>query len=257
MKLLTPYSIRAIRAFALATVAMLYAPAAIAANPTAPGGLYVGYYQEDPLANPEDPMPGAFVLKLPDGDAAFNGAMFFTFVGCQNSNVGTVQGTKAGYALKGEWSGNIDNSAQSGPYTGAYDPIKGVYTGVYANKGGKQFKDIKGCIQYWIGPKGTWSMFPVEKNQPESFKLGVSGTMASWPKVPGAAMTLVYVIDQGLALSGGANAVKFQTVVLGATSRFDLAGAGLSKGREYIAVALVNSDRAQRLAFSSKRFVAQ
>lgn len=242
-------------AAALATFAFFNAPV-LAAGPTAPGGLYVGYYQENPLANPEDPMPGAFVLQLPDADATFNGSMFFTFVGCQKSNVGAVKGAKTGYQLKGEWSGNIDNSQQSGPYSGTYDPVKGAYKGTYSNSAGKQFKDIKGCIQYWIGPHGSWEMFAVEKSQPESFKPAVAGALVTWPKVPGAAMTLVYVIDQALAQTGSGNPVKFQTVLMGANARFDLASAGLSKGREYIAVALVNNDRAQRVAFGSKRFVA-
>lgn len=244
-------------AVALSTLAFSSPHANAAAGKSAPGGLYVGYYQEDPLANPEDPMPGAFVLKLPDADAAFNGAMFFTFVGCQHSNVGAVSGAKAGYDLKGEWSGSIDNSAQSGPYSGAYDPASGSYKGVYSNKGGKQFRDIKGCIQYWIGPKGSWPMFPVEQSQPASFKVEVDGTKVTWPKVPGTAMTLVYVIEQDAAQAGKGNPVKFQTVLPGLGASFSLAGTGLAKGKEYIAVALLNNAKAQRVAFASKRFVAK
>lgn len=242
-------------AAALSMLALAGTHAIAAPAKSAPGGLYVGYYQEDPLANPEDPMPGAFVLKLPDADASFKGAMFFTFVGCQTSNVGTVGGAKLGFDLKGEWSGNIDNSAQSGPYSGAYDPKTASYKGVYANKGGKQFRDIKGCIQYWIGPKGTWEMFPVEQSQPESFKVEVSGSMISWPKTPRAAMTLVYLLDAAVAQSGSGNPVTFQTVLPGATASFSLTDARLSKGKQYIAVAMVNNHLAQRVGFASKRFV--
>ena len=31
--------------------------------------LYVGWYQEDPLTNPEDPTPGSVHLSLPAGDS--------------------------------------------------------------------------------------------------------------------------------------------------------------------------------------------
>lgn len=229
---------------------------ATAAGPSAPGGLYVGYYQEDPLTNPEDPMPGAFVLNLPENDAAFEGAMFFTFVGCQRSNVGVVKGNKAGYALSGTWSGNIDNSAQSGPYQGSYDPASGYYKGLYSNSAGKQFKDIPGCIQYYIGPNGSWEMFAVEQSQPAGFNVSVSPSKVSWSRVPNAAMTLVYLIEPGLAKAGGANPIKFQTVVPAQVTSFSIPAGGLTKGKEYIAAALITDGKAKRLAFASKRFVA-
>jgi len=240
----------------LALSALLGGGLAVAAGPSAPGGLYVGYYQEDPLTNPEDPTPGAFVLNLPEKDAAFDGAMFFTFVGCQSSNVGTVKGNKAGYALSGTWSGNIDNSAQSGPYQGSYDPATGYYKGMYSNSAGKQFKDIPGCIQYYIGPNGSWEMFAVEQNQPASFKVSVSASKVSWANVPNAAMTLVYVIESGMAKAGGANPVKFQTVVPAQVTSFSIPAGGLSKGKEYIVATLITDSKAKRLAFASKRFVA-
>ena len=240
----------------LALSALSAAGFATAAGPSAPGGLYVGYYQEDPLTNPEDPMPGAFVLNLPEVDAAFEGAMFFTFVGCQHSNVGVVKGNKAGYALSGTWSGNIDNSAQSGPYQGNYDPASGYYKGVYSNSAGKQFKDIPGCIQYYIGPNGSWEMFAVEQNQPAGFNVSVSPSKVSWSRVPNAAMTLVYLIEPGIAKAGGANPIKFQTVVPAQVTSFSIPVGGLTKGKEYIAATLITDGKARRLAFASKRFVA-
>jgi hypothetical protein len=241
---------------AMTLLALAGISSANAADASPSGGTYVGYYQEDPLTNPEDPMPGAFVLKLPEKDAAFDGAMFFTFVGCQHSNVGKVKGVKSGNDLSGSWSGTIDESPESGPYHGSYDPKLGSYKGVYANSGGKQFKDIKGCIQYFIGPNGSWEMFPVEQSQPASFKVAVSASKVTWPALPNAAMTLVYVIDASLAQSGAGNPIKVQTVLPGQLASFNLATAGLVKGKEYIAVALVNNRQAARMAIASKRFVA-
>lgn len=238
----------------LALAGAVHAPGVMAA--AAPGGLHVGYYQEDPLANPEDPTPGAFVLRLPEQDDAFAGAMYFTFVGCQSSNVGAVKGVKAGVALSGNWSGTIDNSAQSGTYSGAYDKASGAYKGSYANAGGKQFRNIEGCIQYTIGPKGSWEMFPAEQNQPASFKLGLAAGQVSWRAVPNTMMTLVYVVDTAAALAGSGNPIKMQTVLPGPATRFDLRGAKLVKGKEYIVAVLASTGKAQRAAFASKRFVA-
>ena len=240
----------------MSSLLALAASQAVAAGPLVPGGLYVGYYQEDPRTNPEDPTPGAFVLKLPEQDAAFEGAMFFTFVGCQTSNVGKVKGVKAGRSLSGDWSGMIDGSAQAGPYQGAYDAARGSYAGTYANAGGKQFKTIPGCIRYYIGPNGTWEMFPVEQNQPATFKVALAGGAVSWPSVPNAARTLVYLIDPAAAQAGGVNPVKFQTVLPGQATSFTLAAAGLTRGKEYIVATLVSNRQAARIAFGSKRFMA-
>ncbi len=239
-------------------MAMATSTGAIAAAKTAPGGLYVGYYQEDPIANPEDPTPGAFVLSLPENDASFSGAMFFTFVGCQRSNVGNVKGAKSGYDLSGTWSGTVDASMQSGPYKGTYDPGTGSYKGVYTVSGGKQFKKIEGCIKYYIGPHGTWEMFPVEQNQPASFKVAVSPSKVSWDALPEAAMTLVYVIDPTVAKAGAGNPVLYQTIVMGKGTSLNLAGVGarVTKGTEYVIATLVNDSQARRIAFGTKRFVA-
>jgi hypothetical protein len=35
--------------------------------------VYVGYYQEDPLNNPEDPTMGSVYVKLPSADGSFGG----------------------------------------------------------------------------------------------------------------------------------------------------------------------------------------
>jgi hypothetical protein len=234
----------------------VWAVPALSADAPAPGGLFVGYYQEDPVNNPEDPTPGAFVLNLPDKDSPFAGNMYFTYVGCQNSNVGEVKGTKSGYALSGTWSGTIDNSPQAGPYRGTYDPAAGSYKGIYSNSQGKQFKDIPGCIQYYIAANGSWEMFPVEQNKPATFSMAVSAATASWSAVPGAALTLIYLIDPLVAQTGNGNPIKWQTVVPGAAATLELRSAGLAKGKEYIVVALVGNMKAQRVAFGSKRFTA-
>lgn len=219
----------------------------------APGGLYVGYYQEDPSTNPEDPMPGAFVLNLPADNAPFNGNMFFTYVGCQTTNVGTVSGTKSGKDLSGTWTGTLDGTPQSGPYSGNYNAAGGFYSGVYSNSGGKQFKKVPGCIEYYIGPNGIWEMFPVNASFPPSFSTSVTDTTVSWLVPPEANLALVYVIDPAL-LRSGKNLVIWQGLAAGNAGSLKIDPAVLNNGKEYVAVTTVFSASHQRLAASSVKF---
>jgi hypothetical protein len=224
-------------------------------TPPAAGTLHVGYYQEDPATNPEDPVPGAFSLNLPAGNASFSGSMFFTYVGCQTSNVGMVSGTKTDSMLSGSWSGTVDGSAQSGTYTGSYQTATQSYSGVYANSGGKQFRDLSPCITYTIAPNGTWEMFPVEAAVPAGFTVLVSGRTVSWSATTGAAQTLVYVLDPAIAQAGSGNPVLWQTVIAGSTNNAEIPGSvTLQAGKEYAAVVGVGDASRQRSAFGSKRF---
>jgi len=212
------------------------------------GGLYVGYYQKDQATNPEDPVPGAFSLNLPTGDG-----MFFTYVGCQTSNVGLVSGTKTGSSLSGNWSGSVGGSAQSGTYTGTYDATALVYSGTYVNVGGKQFRDLSHCIQYTIAPKGTWEMFAIESHSPATLNAAVNGRTISWGAVPGAAITLVYVLDPQIATSSG-NPVVWQTVITSGVTASVPSTVTLQSAKQYIAAVGVLDASYRRLAFTSQRF---
>lgn len=218
-----------------------------------PGGLYVGYYQEDPATNPEDPMPGAYSLNLPQGDGSFSGSMYFTYVGCQSSNVGTVSGSKSNLLLSGSWSGPVDGLMQSGSYTGTFNAATQSYSGTYLNAGGKQFRDLQPCIQYTIAPNGTWEMFPVEAHVPSGFSVSLSGRTLSWSATTDAAFTLVYVLDPAIATTSG-DPVVWQTVLGAATSVAIPSSVTLTSGKEYIAVVGVSNTAHQRTAFSSLRF---
>ncbi len=176
-----------------------------------PGGLYVGYYAEDPVTNPEDPTLGAFSLNLPNSNGSFSGSMFFTYVGCQTSNVGVVSGTKSDLALSGMWSGTIDGVAQSGSYSGTFDAALLSYQGVYTNSAGKQYRDLRPCIEYYIAGNGTWEMFPIDARVPASFATTVASRTISWVAVGGAAQTLVYVLDPVVAQTSG-NPVVWQAL---------------------------------------------
>jgi hypothetical protein len=222
----------------------------------APGGLYVGYFQEDPVANPEDPEAGAFVLTLPEKDGSLSGSMNFTYKDCQSFNVGDMTGKKSGLAVAGTWSGFIDNSAQSGSYSGTYFVSNANYSGVYSNFNDKQFKNVAGCLQHYLAANGTWATFAVEKNQPSHFALTVQGATVSWQASADTTTALVYLIDSVIALSGNGNSVILQTLRYNEGPGYSFAGAGLSKGREYIVVVALSNRSSVLTAFGSKRFIA-
>lgn len=229
------------------------APTPAPAPALAPGGLYVGYYAEDPVNNPEDPTLGAFSLNLPTGSGSFSGSMFFTYVGCQTSNVGTVSGTKSDSALSGMWSGTIDSLAQAGNYSGTFDTGSLGYQGVYTNSSGKQYRDLRPCIEYFIAANGRWEMFPIDARIPDTFSPTVSGRTISWGATTGAAQTLVYVLDPLVAQTSG-NPVVWQTLLGAVTSASVPASITLQAGKEYVAVVSIASATGARLAFGSQRF---
>ncbi len=219
--------------------------------------LYVGYYQEDPLTNPEDPTPGSIYLSLPAGDDSFSGSMFFTYVGCQSESLGTVSGTKAGKSLKGEWGGSVDGTAQKGAFEGAWSAEVGGYAGTYDVAGGKQHISIPQCIAYWIAPRGTWELLPVNAHVPASFGITVNGTTTSWTPPPGVMMTLVYVLDPELAKTKGARATIWQTLLFGPDKRsVDLRMAHMKPGHSYVVAVKLNDGAMKRVGFASKGIVA-
>jgi hypothetical protein len=229
-------------------------PAAAAAASDAavavPEGVYLGYYQEDPATNPEDPTMGSVYLNLPKGDSRFAGKMFFTYVGCQDTNVGTISGTKAATSLKGEWTGRVDGTSQRGSFSGSWLPGN-IYSGTYTVAGGKQHIDIPSCISYYIAPDGTFELFPVGQKLPQNFALSIQGGTLTWSPPTGALMTLIFVLDPAISGNGASNATVWQTLIQGAQSRASLTDAPLAHGHQYVvAIASVNS-RHERVAFGS------
>jgi len=219
---------------------------------SAPGGLYVGYYAEDPTNNPEDPTLGVLHLALPANDAAFAGAMFFTYVGCQTSNVGAISGNRAGNTLAGNWSGTIDGSAQSGTYGGSYNASSRLFSGTYTVAGGKQARDLTPCISYFIAANGTWQLLPVGRSVPDNFDIDVTGSTVQWTNPANTALTLVAVLDEAQAVLGQASAARFQAVDTGGLQSLNLTAVpGLTAGTRYVVtVGTVNAQR-QRLAAGS------
>jgi cytochrome c5 len=240
------------------SLAELTAIAGYLAAPTAPpGGLFVGYYQEDAASNPEDPVPGALYLALPEGDNSFSGKMFFTYFGCQSSNVGAVSGTKSAATINGNWSGTIDGTNQSGTYAGTFDVTNNAYSGNYTVAGNKQAISIPNCINYFIAPIGTWNLLSVENNSPITFTPTVNQNTMIWPTPNGYATALVSVMDVAAAVTiNGNNAVKVQSNVVAPLANFDLTPFALTSGKQYLAVVSAFDTNRVRIGTGSKRFTA-
>ncbi|HEY5806713.1 MAG TPA: hypothetical protein VIT67_02030 [Povalibacter sp.] len=224
---------------------------------TAPGGAYIGYYQEDPQTNPEDPVPGSIYLQLPAADGNFSGEMFFTYIGCQTSNVGNVSGTKSGTSLTGVWSGTVDGAAQTGTFAGSYGATTRHYTGTFTNAGGKQHRDLQPCIEYYIAPNGTWTLFPIEQSVPADFEVSVSANTARWRRPAGVAAYLVTLFDAAMLASSQGNAIVWQSILDAGTTTAHLPGARVQNGREYVVSVAALGQTARHVAFGSRRFAAQ
>ncbi len=239
----------------------LTAIASYLADPLAsPGGLFVGYYQEDPVTNPEDPQPGALYMALPEADGSFSGKMDFTYFACQNNNVGIISGNKSSTAgLSGNWNGSIDATNQSGTYSGTFDAANTAYSGSYQVAAGKQTINIPNCsnVSYVLAPNGSWNLSPVEKNTPTTFTPTVNQNTLIWPTPNGYAGALISVMDLAAAVTiNGANAVKVQSNVVAPLANFDLTPFALTSGKQYLAVVNAFDASRARIGAGSKRFTA-
>jgi hypothetical protein len=224
---------------------------------TAPGGAYIGFYFENPRTNPEDPVPGSLYLRLPAGNDAFSGEMFFTYVGCQSSNVGNISGRKSGASLSGNWSGTVDGLAQRGTFTGSYGTANGYYTGTYTNAGGKQHRDLNPCTEYYIAPDGTWALFPIERILPAGFEIRVTPNAVRWTRQEQAEGSLVTIFDAAMLAAPRGNAIVWQTLVDSDAHMTSLGDVTLVRGKEYVVSVAVLGAAEDQLAFGSRRFVAQ
>ena len=224
-------------------------------SPSAPGGLYVGYYQEDREDNPEDPMPGSFYLWLPEEDTEFSGAMSFTYIGCQDTNIGTVSGVKDLVRISGDWTGSVDENPVGGPYSGLYDLDEERFAGTYENADGKLHVVVQGCIEYYVATEGVWEMSAPGAKDPDTFDVAVEDGDLTWTEVDGAAGYLVGVYDV-VAAREGRQAILGQTLVvagqgLGNTMSLDSLGSTVAGG-EYVVAVSAFSAGGDRLGYTSR-----
>lgn len=220
------------------------------------GGLYIGAYHEDVVANPEDPTFGVVYLNLPDGEASFKGLMDFTFVGCQSKSVAEIKGDKSKLSLKGEWAGQIDNTVQSGLYKGRYIPKGKYYEGTYSVRKGKQQVVVPNCIKYFISPYGTWKIFELNTVFSDSEQIeavSLSNGVATWSVPAGNMSTSISIIDKDLAVRGAKTAVLHQQILSPGQVEFRISDYLQKTGKTYV-FAVVASDGEKITYISSQEF---
>ena len=164
------------------------------------GKLYVGYYLEDPVNNPEDPTPGTLILRLPPDTGAFEGQMPFSYVGCMGgADIGTVNGTRSATSLTGSWAGTVDSVAVGGDYIGTYDAVHDEFSGTYKNSGGKVHVQAGSC-HHDIAALGTWKLFGSgTTSTPGDFVVASTGGLNptwSWRSLGSTVFYLVRVFNQ-------------------------------------------------------------
>ena len=225
-----------------------------------PGGLYVGYYQEDPLSNPEDPAQGTMYIRLDESSSHFSGAMSFNYVECQTASIAVISGEKNTLSLLGKWSGVIDGSAQAGLITGLYNRKKFNLGGAYTNTKGKQFRDIRPCIEYTVAPGGTWELFPVgttkSADTSSAARISIKENNVSWRQQKNAQLTLISVIDVANTATAAGSAIRFQKILPGNCNNYTLPGKLFTAGKDYI-ITIIISNNFNVIYFASKKIHIQ
>lgn len=118
---------------------------------------WFGYYQEDVLSNPEDPLPGFIYLQIPES-GTFDGELYFSYSGCAGGiDLGRVRGIAFDGDLDGAWEGNVDGIDVGGNYSGQLVNAE-RYEGTYTNATGKVEIECDPDFSYFVAPNGTWSL---------------------------------------------------------------------------------------------------
>ncbi|TMM59043.1 hypothetical protein FEE95_06310 [Maribacter algarum] len=133
-------------------------------NPELLTDFWFGYYQEDPLTNPEDPLAGFIYLKIPDS-GNFEGELYFSYSGCEGGvDIGRVTGTASNGNLDGTWSGNADGKNVGGDYLGQLVGDE-MYQGTYINDAGKVEIVCDEDFSYYVASNGTWTLQKTGNNE--------------------------------------------------------------------------------------------
>ena len=224
--------------------------------------LYVGYYVEDAVNNPEDPTIGNLMVKIPSGDGTFAGLMPFSYLGCiAGADVGRVSGTRSGVSLNGTWSGTVDNVAVGGTYQGTHTPSSDTFSGNYTNTGGKVRFGTGACFGFVVAT-GTWKIFGTTTSEPSTFvataTAGNTPTI-SWPSAGAGTRYGVRVFDEDCLNVNPSNAACFngEAFTNGTTIQFPAQfqnAVPLNSGGHYLVLLTgQNLSTGALLAFSSLR----
>jgi hypothetical protein len=168
----------------------------------APGGLYIGWYEEDPVNNPEDPTVGALFFRVPAADGDFAGFMPFSYAGCSvGVDTGAMAGTRSGNRLTGTWAGTLDGAAVGGGFSA--DLVDGSnpprFDGSFTNANGKQPISAGPC-NYFMAAHGRFRLYGAVASEPAGVALNFDGNSTApaltWTGVPAGALTTLRWFDE-------------------------------------------------------------
>ena len=170
--------------------------------PQEPSTLWMGYYQEDPTNNPEDPTAGILYLDVPL-DGTFQGELFFSYAGCdQTFDVGKVSGTAVGKRLNGAWEGVVDGEKIGGNYRGDLNQQGNIYSGTFSNRAGKQKIECD-PDGYHVAAKGTW--FIRRSNDDSQMNISILDDTdpleIAWTEIPNYDIYRFVIVDKECLLT--------------------------------------------------------
>ncbi len=174
--------------------------------------LYIGYYTESNVADPDDPTPGVLYLYLPDTGTSFTGEFFFSYVGCVGAtDTGLLDGLRVnaptGDTINGSWSGDVDGNIHTGNFSGAM--FNGnMFTGTWTRNGGSQkfsFGKAPFTCSYTFAGNGDFTLYAVNDG---TLPIDVDLTQPTVPVFrfdldPNIAYYTLDVLDEACLAAGG------------------------------------------------------
>jgi hypothetical protein len=149
--------------------------------------LYIGYYQEDRINNPEGPTVGVILFSVPSAGGAFSGQMPFSYAGCSDGiDTGAISGTRSDDALSGSWQGTMDGQRVGGAFSAGYTATGDRFDGSFTNAQGKIAISVGAC-HYFVAAQGRFTAYGATTSDPAAFQLSVTDSTTptfSWPALP-------------------------------------------------------------------------
>lgn len=165
-----------------------------AAASAPPVGLYLGYFEEDALAAPDEPRLGAAYLRLRAG--RFDGGLLYAIHGCRaGADQLRVAGRRVGADLAGELAGELDRAPFAGSFTGRIG--NGAVQGSYASAAGPL---APGC-GYRVAPLGRWRLWPLNQG---SLPVWLESDRLRWQAAPAARHYRLQLFEADCLRRGGA-----------------------------------------------------
>ena len=173
----------------------------------------MGWFEEDPANNPEDPTVGALFFRVPAADGSFGGLMPFAYQGCSPGvDVGNIAGNRSADALAGHWQGTLDGQAVGGSWSANQAAAAGRFDGSFDNSGGKQ-PIVVGSCSYFMAAQGRLRVFDRPSSEPAGVALNFSDTSTTpsvgWQGVPAGATTALRVFDEACLEGSAASAACY------------------------------------------------